>query len=160
MDNVAMMIRRTLQIHKVHGLVRTASNVAGAATRILTVEPGDNQILYWPNDLPILLKLFTAGGVEIAPEAELHLFKVWPSDSQVELLGTMAYAPWANTAFADQSDPERAASLAIPFHRGDAIAATIPSGYKLELRLNAASVVSWAFATTRFFAMIGQQIIS
>ncbi len=152
-------IRLTVDLHKAHSLVTTSSNVPGAMTKILTVTPGDNQILYWPNDLPILLKLYTAMGAEIEAEAELSLYKVWPGRIKEELLGSKSYSSWRNIAFADQSDPEREANLAIPFHESAALAATIPPGYWLELRLKSDSTVSWAYANTQFFAGVGQQII-
>lgn len=152
-------IRLTVDLHKKHSLVTTSANVPGASTKILTITPGDNQIIYWPNDLPLLLKLYTSAGAEIAPEAELSLFKVWPGRIKEELLGTKSYAAWRNIAFADQSDPDREPNLSIPFHEASALAATIPPGYWLELRLNSTAVVSWDYANTQFFAGVGQQII-
>jgi len=152
-------IRLTVDLHKAHSLVDTKANIATASTVILKIAPGDNQIIYWPNDLPLLLKLFTAAGVELEPEAVLTLFKVSPGRMEEVVLGTKTYSAYRNIAFADQSDPSREPNLAIPFHDSTAIAATLNPGYWLELRILSASVVSWAHANTAFFAVVGQDII-
>lgn len=153
-------IELTLDIHKESDLVTVTSNIAGALTPIIKIEPKANQLVYWPAGNILQLKLFTAAGVEVENGAELSLYKVGPGGRNEELLGTKVYAAWRNIDFGDQFDPERWLNLGIPFHEGDAIAAFVQHGWDLELRLKSSIVVDWARTDVAFHTSVGEDIIT
>jgi len=152
------------ELTKDSSIVTTASNVAGASTAILTIEPEQNELIIWPNDNPIMLKLYDSSGNEVEATATLALYKVWPGRKKEEKLAERVYANWRNTDFADQSDPKREPNLTLPFSDDDKMAVVVPPGYKLELRLTSSVTVDWSYASgsnvTNFVCSIRREVMT
>ncbi len=148
----------TLHIHKNHERVKTMANVANALTPILELSPADNQILYFPNTNPIVMKLYDTTGAELPPDAELVLTRVAPDGYTEIVLAKTIYQPWKLTSLENQSDPKRQGLLAFYFTDPKIDAVAIQPGYKLVLKLKAGSVVSWTNANTQIFFSVGEKV--
>jgi hypothetical protein len=148
----------TLHIHKNHERIKTMANVAGALTPILELSPADNQILYFPNGNPIVMKLYDTTGAELPPSAELVLTRVAPDGYTEVVLAKTIYQPWKLTSLENQSDPKRQGLLAFQFTDPSLDAVAIQPGYKLVIKLKADSVVAWNNANTQIFFSVGEKV--
>ena len=148
----------TLRLHKTHERVTTQANVAGAFTPILFVSPADNQILYFPNENPIVMKLYDTTGAELPPSAELVLTRIAPDGYTEQVLAKTIYQPWKLTSLENQSDPKRQALLCFRFTDPTLDAVAIHPGYKLCIKLKADSVVNWANANTQIYFSVGERL--
>ena len=151
-------IELEVTIHKNHDLVTTIQNVANAESPIFRVTPGENQVLYFPNNNPVQLKLYDTAGDEIEDGAELSLWLVGPAGQYEEKIASALYAAWKNITWADQFDPKYEDAISIPFIAKRA-AVGIRPGYKLEFRLKASTQVDWDNVNTRIQFGLGQEIM-
>ena len=150
----------TLQIHKAHDLVTTASNVANAETKALTITPGENQVLIFPRDNPVQLKLYDTSANELEDNAVISLWRVDDTGETQERFASVLYSTWKNIAISDQFKDQYADTLGIGFlpkFAGDAI--HVAPGQKLELRVNAATVIDWSNADTKIFFGLAQELL-
>lgn len=151
----------TVQIHKAHSLVTTTQNVANAETEIFRVDPAENQVLIFPRDNLVAMKLYDTGGNEIAAGSEVSFWRVDDSGQEAECFAKAEYSPWKNIAFDDQFDADYRDMLGIGFLPRlvgvDAI--HIRPGYRLEIRLKAATQVDWANANTVISFGLAQELI-
>jgi len=148
----------TLHLHKNHERVQTVANVAGALTPILYLSPADNQILYFPNGNPIVMKLYDTAGNELPPSAELVLTRIAPDGYTETVLAKTIYQPWKLTSLENQSDPKRQGLLAFHFTDSALDAVAIQPGYKLCIKLKADTVVNWNNANTQIFFSVGEKV--
>ena len=149
-----------IQIHKAHDLVATASNIANAETKAFTVTPGENQVLIFPRDNPLQLKLYDTSAAELEDNAVISLWRVDDTGETQERFASVLYSTWKNIAISDQFKDEYADTLSIGFlpkFSGDAM--YIAPGQKLEIRVNSASVIDWSNADTKIFFGLAQELL-
>ena len=149
-----------LQIHKAHDLVTTASNIANAETKAFTVTPGENQVLIFPRDNPLQLKLYDTSANELEDNAVISLWRVDDTGETQERFASVLYSTWKNIAISDQFKDQYAETLSIGFlpkFEGDAM--YIAPGQKLEIRVNAATVIDWSNANTKIFFGLAQELL-
>lgn len=150
-----------VQIHKEHDLVTVLPNIARAATPILRVSPGENQVLIFPKDNPVAMKFFTSGGVEIPPGSVVSFWRVDASGAQQECFAQAEYTPWHNIPYDEQTREEYRDILSVGFlpRYRDLSAIVIPPGWRLEIRLNSTAVVDWTHANTQIWFGLGQDLL-
>ena len=149
-----------LQIHKAHDLVTTASNIANAETTALTVTPGENQVLIFPRDNPVQMKLFDTAGSELDDNAVISLWRVDDTGETQERFAGVLYNTWKNIAISDQFKDQYSDALGIGFlpkFEGDAI--HVAPGQKLEIRVKSATVIDWSNSDTKIFFGLAQELL-
>lgn len=154
----------TDEITKDSDIVTTKTNTPSAMTAILEIKPEQNELIIWPNDNPIMLKLYDSSGNEVEATAVISLWKVHPGRKQEEKLAERIYANWRNTDFSDQSDPKRRESLTLPFSQDDKDGVVVPPGYWLELRIKTSLTIDWDYSSgdkvTAFVASIRREVLT
>jgi hypothetical protein len=151
----------TVQVHKAHDLVTTKLNIATAETEILRVVPGENQVLIFPNNNLLNLKLVSSVPAEIGPGSVVSFWRVDATGAHQECFAQTEYTPWHNIDFSEQSKDEYREILGIGFLpklRGvDAV--RISPGYRLEIRLKATTVVDWTEADSLVWFGLAQELL-
>ena len=151
----------TVQIHKAHTLFTPATNVPTAETEIFRVEPAENQVLIFPKDNLLCLKLYDVDGNEITGEAELSFWRVDDSGQEAECFAKLNYSPWKNLDFDEQFKEDYRQILGISFlpRLAGVDAIHIRPGYRLECRLKASKAVNWDNANTAVSFGLAQELI-
>ena len=149
-----------VQIHKAHDLVTTASNIANAETKAFTVSPGENQVLIFPREDPVQMKLFNTSGVELEDNAVISFWRVDDTGETQERFASVLYSTWKNIAISDQWKDQYADALSIGFlPKFDGGAIYVSPAQKLEIRVKSASVIDWSNANTKVFFGLAQELL-
>ena len=151
---------RTENIHQNYQYIVTTANVPHADSPIATLTIPAGRVYRIQEGIPLVLKLFTAAGVEIARDSDVYLAWQPPVGKTIYQAGrTMNYGIFRRISIADQENVETTARRRIEFdaeeiaraERGEISLITgLTSDYKILLMLKSADTVDWAQPGSEF----------
>lgn len=144
------MATRTRTILHTSTEVTRHTPAAGFNTRLLTITTPSGTRYIYPNPLGIILKLFTAAGVQIPPTSHLFVFKRRPGeDFPMNFLRRIPYAAYHDLTEGQQRD-ERFRHATLHDLGSEIAEISNPEDHELQIWVESPVVVDLARAETRF----------